>query len=92
MCWSYTIITLAIAFNRLEIIKTLLENRNINLNEENDLGITALMMAVQEGNIDIIKELLTDARVDVNVQNKDKLTAFDFAVSDDIKKLLMDCR
>lgn len=62
-------ILLLIYNNDLEGIKTLIRDKNVDLNTKNRYGETPLMYAIQRGSLDIVK-LLLDNGVDVNSQNK----------------------
>jgi len=53
---------------------------NININEQEQLGNTALMLCVYYGDAEIL-ELLLESGADVSKQNKDGKTALDIAES-----------
>ncbi|KAL5057268.1 hypothetical protein RYX36_028872, partial [Vicia faba] len=63
--------------NDIEALKKVVENRNINLDEENESGFSAVMISASEGSVEAFK-LLLHAGADVtNLKNKDGLTALD---------------
>ncbi|CAI8608651.1 unnamed protein product [Vicia faba] len=63
--------------NDIEALKKVVENRNINLDEQNESGFSAVMISASEGSVEAFK-LLLHAGADVtNLKNKDGLTALD---------------
>ncbi|KAL5077447.1 hypothetical protein RYX36_016431 [Vicia faba] len=63
--------------NDIEALKKVVENRNINLDEQNESGFSAVMIFASEGSVEAFK-LLLHAGADVtNLKNKDGLTALD---------------
>ncbi|CAI8599523.1 unnamed protein product [Vicia faba] len=63
--------------NDIEALKKVVENRNINLDEQNESGFSAVMISSSEGSVEAFK-LLLHAGADVtNLKNKDGLTALD---------------
>ncbi|CAL5203704.1 unnamed protein product [Lathyrus oleraceus] len=63
--------------NDIEALKKLIENRNINLDEQNEDGFSAVMISASEGSVEAFK-LLLHAGADVtNLKNKHGLTALD---------------
>ncbi|KAL5096806.1 hypothetical protein RYX36_001133 [Vicia faba] len=63
--------------NDIEALKKVIENRNINLDEQNESGFSAVMISASEGSVEAFK-LLLHAGADVtNLKNKDGLTDLD---------------
>lgn len=73
---------------RLEIW---VDQYKVNLNVQDENGLTPLMAAVQEGNLEMV-EYLIDQGADVLLKNKNGQTAIDIATQegqDDIKRYLL---
>ncbi|KAL5055986.1 hypothetical protein RYX36_036668, partial [Vicia faba] len=63
--------------NDIEALKKVVENRNINLDEQNESGFSAVMISASEGSVEAFK-LFLHAGADVtNLKNKDGLTTLD---------------
>lgn len=77
---QYSFLMVACIYKRENIIKLLLENKNININLQNNNGTTALMYACQKNlNLDIIK-LLLDKNANLNLQTKKGNSALTIAI------------
>lgn len=67
-----------------EIVKFLLEQKDINVNIQDDIGLTPLYMASQQNRTEIVDILLnnlnTDPNIDVNPESDKMGTALDIAV------------
>jgi len=61
--------------NDIEALKKLIENRNINLDEQNGNGLSAVMIAAAEGHVEAFKVLLHAGADVINLKNKYGLTA-----------------
>ncbi|OUM67236.1 hypothetical protein PIROE2DRAFT_58917 [Piromyces sp. E2] len=89
---GFTTLMCAIMDGHIKIVKQLLNHPDININDENDDGETALKYAVQyeqdgntliyaaeAGNARIVKLLLDQPGIDINAQNDEGETALDCA-------------
>ena len=78
-----------------EVVKLLLDNLEIDLNETNNLGRTPLMNACTDGHKDVVKLLLDHSeRIELNAIDDCERTAFMWACFDgnkDVVKLLLEC-
>lgn len=63
----------------IEIIKILLEYKDININLQNNNNDTALSIVYNNNNIEVVKLLLKHKNININLQNN---------TNEDIKKLL----
>ncbi len=70
------------------ILKWVLENYDMPLNELDKDGYTPLMKVASKGNARAVQVLLADKRVDANIKNEKGLSAFDLASSTNIKSQL----
>jgi len=71
-------IFVAISVNNIEIIKLLVENKKVNVNLQNEKGVTPLILAANFNNKDIIQYLLKK-KADKSLKDKNNKTAFDYA-------------
>lgn len=69
----------AVLYNNIEAIKLLLLY-NVNINNINNDGNTALFIAVQNNNINIIKILLDNKNIKVNLINNNSLSVLHIAI------------
>ena len=84
----------AAANNKASVVKILLNNKNIDINLPNVLGLTPLTHAAKLGHIEIVKILL-DAGADINKEDKLFITPLMNASASghyDIVKLLIEIR
>ena len=64
------------AYNgRTEAVKALISQPNIDVNAQNEDGITALILAAFHGHTEVVKALISQPNIDVNAQDKDGDTA-----------------
>ena len=56
----------AIEKGNLDIIKLLLNNPKININQKFNGDKNALIYAIEKGNLDIVKLLLNNPKIDIN--------------------------
>jgi ankyrin repeat protein len=68
-CGLKTILYHASHDNKIEIVKLLLEYKNVNIDVRDSIGVTPLRIACVYGNSEIVK-MLMDAGADPNVSNK----------------------
>lgn len=73
-----TLLSSACSLGYIEIVKILLENNYIDINEKNSDGTTALMAAVSENNLEITK-ILIDYGADIKITDNDGDNAFNYA-------------
>jgi len=68
---------IAVKFNNFEIVKFIAENiQNLNLNDQNFLGDTPLLIAIMNGNKDIFNYLLSREVIDLNIAENKGYTPF----------------
>ena len=93
---GYTAFMLACTHNNIDVVKILLTDQKVNVNQKNSAGYTAFMLACTHNHREVVKVLLADQRVKVNPQNRDGNTAFMLACThnniDVVKILLADQR
>lgn len=78
-------------YNHINIVKILLEQKNIDVNNTNELNITPLKCACAAHNIDIVRLLLDDERIKVTFNDiSSALCNYVDDVSVKIVKLLLD--
>ena len=75
-------------YNYIEIVKLLLEVKNINVNLQDKYGTTALTSASQYNNIKIVKLLLEAENINVNLQDIDGKTALILASRKNNKEIV----
>ena len=64
-----------------EMIELFIEN-NVNVNFQDNLGLTALMNAIEKDKIDIVRFLIKECNnIDVDLQNENGQTALMYAIS-----------
>ncbi len=54
-----------------EIVQMLLQDKNIQINQQNNRGLTALMCASKYGLKEIVQMLLRDKNIEINKKGKD---------------------
>eukprot|EP00494_Astrolonche_serrata_P018613 UN18808 len=73
-------LTCATLFNKLSIIKLLLENKECNPNLQTLQGTTPLMLAVHKGNYEAVKLFLQNPSINVDIVDSENQTAADIAL------------
>lgn len=76
---NMTILEHAIRLGRTDMVKLLLKEKGLELNELSD-GLGALHVALVEPQLDIVKMLLEDSRIDVNKKDSDGETPLMWAI------------
>jgi ankyrin repeat protein len=66
---SVSALWIAAAFNRVEVVKSLLQIQEVDVNLTNN-GISPLWIAVAKGNIEVVKALLGHPQTDLNQTNR----------------------
>jgi ankyrin repeat protein len=69
---------LVVKFNEINSVRILLQHKNINVDLQDNYGLTTLHISALKGNFQIFKELV-NAGADLSMQNKNGLTALDLA-------------
>lgn len=89
-----TALNIAIKEQRIEIIKLLLENENIDVNAKSFVRQksqteekTALHLAVEKGNQEIIKILLNQPKIDINAKDENWKTPIEYSQNEQIIQL-----
>jgi ankyrin repeat protein len=78
------------AHSDVEITKLLLSHPNIDINQKNIVGETALMEACRQGSIEVVKEMLKQPLLDINCKSVYGETALVHSVDhEEIVKLLI---
>jgi ankyrin repeat protein len=67
--WDDTPLMVASTVGRIEMVKLLLQHKDIDINKESYQRVTALVYASRIGNIEIVKLLLQHANIDINKKN-----------------------
>lgn len=67
-------IHLAVSYADSDTVKLLVENQNIDINQPDRAGDTALHLAVQQGKVDFVKLLLKHPHIEVNKTNNKNRT------------------
>jgi ankyrin repeat protein len=70
--------------DNIDIVKLLLERKDIDINIKDNDGWTTLIFASEYGEIDVIKLLLEREDIDINIKNNNGWTALIFALHDNI--------
>ncbi|ETW02556.1 hypothetical protein H310_06038 [Aphanomyces invadans] len=68
---------------QVEVVRTLLAQHDIQVNVQDDLGISALMLACDGGHLEIVRLLLAHPDIDVNEQDAEGMTPLMSAVMSD---------
>ena len=71
----------------IEMIKLLIQY-DVNVNFQDNLGLTALMNAIVKDKIDIVRFLVEECNINVNIQNKKGQTALMYAISKKNKEIV----
>jgi len=82
------IICVAAAFGGLEIIKYLIEEKNVDVNSKSSINMTPLMDASLHSNLDIV-EYLISKHADINAANDDFDTALSLALENSSDKVII---
>lgn len=96
----YTPLQIAIITNQIEIIKCLMENKDIDVNfkcaylkeaaiSNPPVEKTALHISIENKNSEIIKLLMTNNSIDLNIKDNDGKTPLELANDDDIKNMII---
>ena len=93
--WTPIMLASRHMFSSAVIVDAILERNDVDLNMQNDVGETALIVATKLGNVAIVKALLRDPwRLDFNLQDNRGLTALMHAASrggsDELLSALLD--
>lgn len=70
------------------IVKVLLKSPDINVNAQNNLGETALMIAIDRRFENAVRLLLSHPKIDVNIEDKEKSPAIFWALSARNRKVI----
>ena len=83
-----TFLMLAAHMGRDDVVTTLLEQKDIDVNLQDWGGTTALILAVRFGHINIVEQLLAHPNINVNIfpsgEDDEKWTALMFSVQSDV--------
>jgi len=83
---------LAASSGNVELVKRLLDRKNLDINVKNQWGVTPLLGAVRYGHLEVVKMLLSREDVDIDVEDKGGSTALisanSFGYSEILKLLL----
>jgi len=77
----YDSVLFAIYNGHLDIVKYLVQDKNVNVNLVNEEGETILMYAVENNQINIIKYLVEEHNIDTSIMNNNGYTALMIAVN-----------
>jgi len=72
---KYKLFILAAEEGHLKIVKSVLNDPDIDINYKDDLGFTALMCAAEQGHKEVTKLLLSRSDIKINMQNNKGATA-----------------
>ncbi|WCR57689.1 ankyrin repeat domain-containing protein [Wolbachia endosymbiont of Ctenocephalides felis wCfeJ] len=81
ICLEHTLLHIAALNGHLDIIKCLVEQKNVDVNQVDNDGLTVLHVAAENGRLGIVKHLVEQKNVDVNQVDNDGLTALHWAAS-----------
>ena len=75
--WSYdrTVLMVAVTKTNTEILDALLARKDLEVNQADLEGLTALHLASYSGNIDAVRNLLAHPQLDINARNRYGYTA-----------------
>ena len=85
---------MAVANNSPEIVKLLLEERDVEVNAQNQHGVSVFLSAVLTGNKSLVKTLAEVPAIDINLRDHENHSALMLACRDgylSIVKYLLDC-
>ena len=71
----------AVQTKNVEKVNRLLQDKDININEVSQLGMTPLCLAIQANNLGMVKLLIACATIDINAKNKCGFSPLHFAVN-----------
>ena len=74
--------------NNVDVVRLLLEHRDIDVNIKNDDGYTALMIAIIEGHLEVAEALIDHSGTKFEIQDKQENTALVMASSRDLVSLV----
>ena len=74
--YSRTPLDCACRYGHFEIVKLLLNDNRIDINQAKNDGATPFYIACQEGHVEIVKLLLNDKSVDINKVTNEGTTPF----------------
>jgi len=84
-----TLLYSAILKGREKIAELLLKRNNLNINSQNKVGWTALMMAIRKRiSEDLIKALIFDSRINLNIKEIKGRSALFFAIDNDEDEII----
>ncbi|KAH0789694.1 serine/threonine-protein phosphatase 6 regulatory ankyrin repeat subunit B-like [Histomonas meleagridis] len=85
---GYTPLHTACSFGKKEIIETLLEQEDVNVNIQNSSGFSALHFACEKCEVGVVKLLLKAKNINVNIKSKLGLTPLHVACKKDYKEIV----
>ena len=71
-----------------DIVKMLLDIKDLNLNQKDNDGQTALHYASSCGHLDVVKLLIDCPKVDRTIRDNDNLLPEDIAATDEVKNII----
>ncbi|MDR3501586.1 MAG: ankyrin repeat domain-containing protein [Legionella sp.] len=75
MASTEPLIFMATSINNVNVLELFLADPNLNLNQQDNVGYTALHDAVERGHWQCVRRLLKDERLDSTIRNKQNKTA-----------------
>ena len=76
--WNQSLMIIAAQKGYLEVVRLLLENEDVQVNQENEYGCTPLMLAAYNGHHEVVKLLLEKDYIQVNKATKSGDTSLMF--------------
>lgn len=77
MSTTEPILFMATSIGDVRVLELFLADPKLKLNEQDNVGYTALHDAVERGHLDCVQRLLKDGRIDSSIVNKNQETAAD---------------
>ena len=71
-----------------DIVRLLIERKDIDINAQDKYGYTALMVVAQTGNLELVRLLLEREDVDVAIKDETNMSALDLTHNEAIKSVL----